>query len=183
MVLGFANFELFTRFQTTDADRRATLQNDLSFILEFMARDIVRAIGDVNTPPVVRTYDNGWRIEICLDTNPNGQQDNNDRWVAYWFRDGTANPASDRYQMWYCGECLSRPNPCDLTRCNNPWRDSILSRRISNFNPNYPVGFNWVEVNLTACWDPDGQPRACGTPMNAEVTMTTRANMLSASAQ
>lgn len=178
MVVGLGSIELFSHFQTIDADRRATLQNDVSYILEFIAKDIVRAVGNLaGDSPIERYTSNGERIKICMDTNINGQKDTNDFWSAYWFFDDTYNPATDRYQLRYCSQCKNEPcNQCDFD-----W--DVLSTRISNFSFQYSSDNNWVEIELTGCWDPDGAPNACGTPMNPEVTMTTRASMPSVSAR
>lgn len=98
IVTGISTFDIFGNFHAITFDRRATLQNELSLVLEHMTKTIVGgslaldnskrggAIGDrINEPanyPFVLDYDEtGFRIRI--DSNNNGRLDPGDAWVGY----------------------------------------------------------------------------------------------------
>jgi len=66
IVLTFASIENFGRFHTINADRRAKVQNEVSFLLSHIAKSIQSAVGDVNNPPIQGLAD-GFRVRI--DTN------------------------------------------------------------------------------------------------------------------
>lgn len=175
VVLGFSSIEMFGRFHMTSSDKRTQIQNEASFVLEDMAKQISKATGYRNNPAVDTGDISGdSAIRIYIDSNQDGQ---GDRWIAYRYRDNSA-PPSDRYQVWYCPECTN--GPC--TNCNPNWgtiAENTLSKKIrtNGFTPSYNAGNNYAEVDITACADPDGTPFACGTSDNPTVNMKTRINM------
>ena len=163
MVLGFASIDLFSRHQVLTADRRAQVQNEVSFVLEHMSKQISMAIGDANQIPVNIDTPGGsnppWRrIRVWIDSNPDGIRDTDDVEIAYeWNRN------NNRVRYWP-----------DFTGPNEE-----ISNRVTNFDVSQTD--NYVSVELTSCWDPDGTPFACGTSDNPTVTMRTRIRMPSVS--
>ncbi len=175
IILAISNMDLFTRFHTISADRRVKLQNDASFILEHMAKEINKAIGDTNNSAVdtSSTIEGNTAVQVWIDYNQNGRRDAGDREIAYRF---TGSPTA--YQIKWCPECAN--GPC--TNCNPNWNSTeILSSRINSFTPTFSSGNNFVDIQLTACWDPDEVSYACGTPDNPEVVMRTKIKMPSVS--
>lgn len=164
IVIGFASIDLFSRFQMVSTERRAKLQNEVTYTLEHLTKAMGKAVGNrqaAGQDPIRITPNTAIRINI--DTDGNSQADT---WIAYrFFRD--TNPQD--YQICYCSPCPD--SNCDT--CPAGWE--VIAQRISEFIPtdDSPPG-NYVNVRLTACWDPDGSPEACGTTGNPNVTMNTR---------
>jgi len=179
IVVGFSNIDTFSRYHVISSDKRAKLQNDASYVLEHMAKEIAKAIGNerINgSESVVDIVDNpnDKSIEIYIDASGNGKREtpiNNpgateDHWIAYRY-DATGG---DKNQIRYCGRC--RNDNCNFNQCLDSV--DILSRKIASFTPAYSSGNDYVEVQLTACWDPDGSPVACGSLDNPALSMKNR---------
>lgn len=194
VVLVLSSIDFFSRHHVISSDRRAKLQNEASFVLEHMSKEIIRAIGNerINgqNSVVMIGIIGGNAISVYIDANQNGRRDlPNDRWIAYRF---TGVVAADNYQVQYCPQCIAGgANPCNT--CLPAWgtiTENTLSRRIINFQVDKPMvappvnntlSGNYIEIVLTACWDPDGIPNACGTVDNPDVVMRTRIFMPSVS--
>lgn len=186
-VITFAifNIDLFSRFHTISADRRVRLQNEVSYVLDHMTKEISRAIGNelVNNDDTVvdtGTIGGDTAIRIYIDANGNGRRDTppsaaTDFWRAYCFT-GIAGP--NPFQIRYCPRCTNVP----CTTCSQPWNSDILSTRISAFvcikpgDPN-PLTDNFVDIQLIARW----QPAQTASPDNPEVVMRTKIKMPSVS--
>lgn len=193
IALVLSTMDLFSRHHVLSSERQVRLQNDASYILEHMSKQISRAIGNerviaaadsvVNTNPIGPNN----AIQVYIDQNANGQRDTiagGDRWIAYRFT-GAVGPVVDRYQVRYCPQY----DPA-TTGCTPAWGGTpvnILSTQINFFQafkqPPSPstLNFNFVEIQLTACWDPAQALGLCGTPANPSVTMRSRINMPSVS--
>lgn len=191
IVLAFSSIELFSRHHVLTSERRATLQNEVSYVLEHMSKGISRAIGNglINSGSVIRrdAIAGDTAIWAYIDYDGNGQRSSSDRWIAYRF---TGLAGSDAYQMQYCSYCTNPdPNPnLKCVICTPAWgtpSNSILTTKIFDFKPNYdnttadgdPID-NYVDITITARWEP-GQPVSVDNP---QVTMTTRIKMPSVSA-
>lgn len=181
IVIGFASFEIYARFQILQSDRMAKIQHDTSYVLEHIAREAAKAIGNVNSPAVV-IDDSNRRIKLFIDLDEAGSSygdgkgdsanpTEGDGWAAYRYRDSSA-PASEQYQVWYCPQC-SDPPTCDS--CTSSWE--ILSKKITVFSPAYSSANAYLELDITACWDPDGDPIECGGLNNPEFEIKTRMYM------
>lgn len=173
VVLAFFGIDIFSRYHVVTSDRRARVQNEASYVLEQMTKEIGRAIGNervngensvVNTTGIAG--DNA--IRVYIDANNDSRR--NDFWIAYRL---------NATQIWYCPNC----NNSLCGTCNPAWgtQSNILSKQITNFTSTKPGGAtlsdNYVEINLTACYYPDNTPFACGTPDNPNATMQTRIKM------
>ncbi len=194
IILGFMNFDLFTHNQVLTADYRGNLQNELSFLVEHMHKNFSRAIGNEmanGNNTVVRVVDDGIdniTMSIYVDVNGDGQRQTPavpgpnrvDYYVGYryYYAGGTSNTIS------YCGECLNQI--CNPAACINPSNvGEELSNKINNSAIPGPftkpggatLNENYITVELSACWDPDGLPNPCGSGNNPSQTVRTRMNM------
>ena len=172
IVIGFSSIDTFSQYHVITSDRRAKLQNDASYVLGNMAKNIGRAIGDVNQAPVDTNsgISGDAAIKVWIDSNPNGKRDNSDSKIAYRHR--TTGSQSEKYQFWYYSSCVG-PN-CNQAGTSSP---EVISRKISNFSSSYSSGNDYIEIQLTTCWDPDGSPAACGSPDNPALSMKNRIYM------
>jgi Tfp pilus assembly protein PilW len=191
VVLGLTNIDFFSRFHLISADRRANLQNEVSYILEHMVRQISQAIGNeaINGPDsVISTDDNASRtlMRIYIDASGNGQREvpqNNpnptdDHWISYRYQ----KQGNNRYTMEYCSRCRQ-------DNCNNCMdsEEVLSSENIANFDPGKPSGStlinNSITVQVTGCWDPaiDLTANPNGTTDNPCIAMNGRIEMSSVS--
>ncbi|MCM8780689.1 MAG: hypothetical protein NC908_02040 [Candidatus Omnitrophica bacterium] len=167
--LFIGNVEIMVRRDIMASDQRIRLSNDTSYILEHMKKNIGSAIGDINQPPVtieqVGFPTPLWkRIRVRIDSNLNGLRDPADIEIAYqWF--GFIYIYNVRFISNFPAILLGE----------------LLSSKINSFNISYNPTNNYVDVSLVACWDPDGNPYACGTSRNPSVTMQSRIYMPSVS--
>jgi len=83
LILAFSSMELFSRRHVLTLDRQAQLQNEASFALEHMRKNIVMAIGNMSDTPM-RFYPDNRGIRIRIDDTPaNGRVDATDTWIGY----------------------------------------------------------------------------------------------------
>ncbi|MFC1675293.1 PilW family protein [Candidatus Omnitrophota bacterium] len=175
IVFGFGSLDLFSHFHMITSDRRATIQNDVSFVLEHMAKEISRAIGNemVYGPNTVVNYTSSNDLSVVavyIDGNGNGQREPGntvDFWVGY-------EADLSQNQIGYCSQCTED----DCIACASDWE--VLSSRITAFTitrPDPPE--NNIEAQLTACWDPLESQYQCGTSDNPSISMSNRIKMQS----
>jgi len=163
IVLSFASFDLYGRYHVLTADRRARVQNDVAFVLEHMTKEISKAEGDVNHQPIlIPSPPPGGRMEqIQFNSKDCGCV------MSYDFY-GTPAGYPFGYLVEFC-------------EWGVPAAGKTISKKITNVSPNYNVTNNYLDIELTGCYDPDGTPNTCGTPDNPSVTMRTRIKMPSVS--
>lgn len=162
IVVGFSNIDTFSRYYVISSDRRAKLQNDASYVLEHMEKNITGtntlggAIGDINQPPVNLTTIGGDNaITVWIDANINGTRDASDKQIAYRY-----SPASN-YEIWYYPNYTDAPAAYEVItskKIRPDFSSSIAQPTYCTYNS----ANNYIEVQITACWDPDGSPTACG---------------------
>lgn len=72
VIIGISSFELFSRNQVLNSDRRARVQNEISYAIERMSKDVQQSIGDFNNPPIRRFPAAGAQtgFQIRRDLNP-----------------------------------------------------------------------------------------------------------------
>ncbi|MBU4346464.1 MAG: hypothetical protein KKH29_03965 [Candidatus Omnitrophica bacterium] len=169
VALGFSSIDLFSRHHVLTADRRAQIQNDVSYVLDHMAKEINKAIGNrVITGEDPIDLDNiagDIAIRIYVDLAADGQSPGDgqigtqgDRWRAYRFN-GVAN------QIWYYSDY--------------PGSYEVISRKILDFAPSSIVSDNFVEITVTARCDPTDTTSSIID--NPSITMSTRIKMPSVS--
>jgi hypothetical protein len=183
LVLGVSSVNLFTQFHVVTADKRAQLQNEVAYILEHMTKQLARTIGNQaidGLDKVVRIDytqpDAASLIQVYIDQQPDGIREDpkvdpapeEDHWLSYRFF-GKTDPSSPGW-LSYCSRC--KDGNCNFNECLETVQ--VLSKKITVFTPRYDPNTNYVEVTLSACWDPQERRFACGSPDNPSVTMTTR---------
>ncbi len=160
IVIGFSSIDTFSQYHVITSDRRAKLQNDASYVLEHMAKEIGRAIGDANQSAVsVTTIDGDPAIIVWIDYNQDGKRDSvpSDRQIAYRYR------SSPDYQMRYYSDYSGSSSY------------EIISRSIYGFTRS--LTDDYVSVEVSVCYDPDGSPAACGSLNNPALVMKNRIYM------
>lgn len=172
MILGINSIDIFSRFHFFSTDRQAKVQNDVSFCLEHMTKNLASAIGNellsAQNPTVFISPNstNTAILSVFADGNGNGIRDaaggiNDDRWIGYTFNSST-NILS------YCNWCAdSTCSACSGTR-------DTLASSISAFSAS--KNFNngpYIHVSLTSCWQPAATTASCGSFDNPSVTMET----------
>ena len=120
VALAFTSIQSFSQYHAIGSDRRAKVQNELSFVLEHIAKNVQRASGDYTHPPI-QSIANGFRVRVDVNVTPTPSTYADDTWYSYVLS----------------GNSLS---------CNS----EVLSTRIvSGVNTNYPTsapagnGFNF----------------------------------------
>lgn len=156
LVIGLSSIDTFSHRELKVSDNRSKLQNEISYVLEHMAKNINKAIGDINDVPVA-LEDSNKRVKVYIDANKDGLR--NDYNIAYQYN-------STNYEVWYYPIYTGGADSYE-----------IITNRISTFEPTYSSSNNYVQVNATVCWDPDGTPDDCGTQNNPQVTMVNRIEM------
>lgn len=180
VVTVFYQLQIFTHQNVLIADRRSQVQNEVSFILEHMSQNIKNAIGNTalvgpsNQVVNVDTTSGAERLSVYIDASGDGaRQDptNNpavdrDHWISY------RRPA-DSNEIEFCGRCQtdSSCGSCMDTR-------EVLGRRVTEFDPVYTVGNNFVDVTITARFDPS---TPAGVSDNPQVSMQAGIAMLGVS--
>lgn len=146
--IGIWSIDLFSRHQLMTSDRRARAQNEASFALEHMAKEIIKAIGDKDNPAANTTaIDTDTAIRVYVDLAPDGQSPGDgqrgtegDCWRAYRYR-GAGASIGDRYQIWYYPDYINLPNSYE-----------VIARKISYFGPT--IIDNYVNIDLKSRYDP-----------------------------
>ena len=163
VALGFTSIQNFARYHAIGSERRAKVQNELSFVLQHISKNIQRATGDGNNPPIAALA-NGFRVRVDANPTPTPANYGDDTWYNYTLSGNT----------FYCnGEALS-------------------AYIVSGVNSSYPasepanVGFNYglldsgvpcVAVMLRGRYSPSSAVNAD----NPEITMGSRFCSVSAS--
>jgi Tfp pilus assembly protein PilW len=189
-ILVFSNIVIFSRYHVVTAARRAQVQNEVSLVLEHMNKQISRAIGNeaafgVNSVVNTGSISGNTAVRVFIDQDGDGQRNlATDRWIAYRFQGTTGANAG---QLRYCPQCSTAA----CITCVPAWgtADNTIGRLISGFVITKPallwvpnvLSENWLEVQITGCWDSDGVPSACGTSDNPAATMRMRIKMPSVS--
>jgi len=165
IVVGFSNIDTFSRYHVLSSDRRIKLQNDAAYVLEHMAKNISKAIGDANNRAVV-IEDSNHRVKIYVDLASNGYSSGDgqrgtegDRWIAYQYS------GSPDYEMRYYSDYVDSPGSYE-----------VISRKISSFSGSFSD--NYVLAEVGTCWNP---AVACGSLDNLALSMINRIYMPSVS--
>jgi hypothetical protein len=183
IILYFFAIEKIGRQDLFTTDHRAKVQNEVSYVLQHMSKNLPKTIGSraVSGQDPVSTSaisgDAALRFFVDLDLTADCSTANSagdgqwntecDHWRAYRYRSSSASPAADRYQLWYYAYCPGAD-------CGTETYE-IISEHTTAFNCS--ITNNYVDVEVTGCWDPDGSPYACGTTSNPSVTMHAYINM------
>jgi len=87
IMLGFYSFDSFSRYQVINTDRRAKVQNDLSYAIEYMSSKVQQSIGDYNNPPI-KSYpapgnQTGFQVRMDLNNPQTPSNLTDDTWVNF----------------------------------------------------------------------------------------------------
>lgn len=163
IVIGIYNLDLFSQYQVTGSDRRAKLQYDASYVLEHMEKWISQASGYINQPAVNLTTISGNQAIIA--------RINATRQVAYRY---SPNP---NYEIWYYDNYTGPSSSYDVISPKEIMPDFSSSTSQYTYCTYNPAD-NYVDVKITACWNP---ALPCGTTDNPSVEMRSRIYMPGAS--
>ncbi|MDD5432942.1 MAG: prepilin-type N-terminal cleavage/methylation domain-containing protein [Candidatus Omnitrophica bacterium] len=184
VILSIYSIDGFARHHVILSQRQTVLQNEVSFIMEHMRKTFAGtnvsggAIGGLANPPVVTVNNNEFNVRV--DSNRNGEADANDNWVNYRINplNGvvffTANGVVDWLSTGHIMPNFENLGAAtgNLVPSNN--RSCISYRIVPPLN-------NYIDVQLTACWDPSQTSFPINTPDNPCVTLRSRINMPSVS--
>jgi Tfp pilus assembly protein PilW len=154
IVLGFGSIDMFGRVHLLTSDRRLKLQNNVAFVVEHMAKSLSGtdiaggAIGDINNypvEPIIISVNSG--IAIRVDSNKNGKLDGEDKQVAYIY-------SSADYQIWYYSDASITDSYDVLT--GSHIRPDFSTTTTQPTYCSYNSSQNYIELQLTASWDPAG---------------------------
>lgn len=86
-VMGFYSIDLFSRYHVIGSDKRAKLQNEISYALEYMSKEAQQSTGDVLNPPIKKYPDSGSQtgFQVRRDFNATQTPGNlaDDSWVSF----------------------------------------------------------------------------------------------------
>lgn len=82
VVLLLASLDAYSHYHVINADRRARIQNELTYALEDMSKTIIRATGDINNQGI-RPVGARFRVRVDNNTPPTPYNYNDDTWVTY----------------------------------------------------------------------------------------------------
>ena len=151
IILGINSISIFSRNQVISSDRRAKLQNDISYSLDHITKQGLKTIGNeviygTNSAVLVEDVLPDTSLAFFIDGNSNGQRDiPNDYWIKYTFN-------SVNHQLSYCNNCGSSSAP---GFCSGG--TEVLSEKITVFTPTKVANFaegNHVGVQVSERWDP-----------------------------
>jgi len=172
LVIGLSSIDIFSRFHVLSADRRARSQNEATYILEHMTKQITQAIGDANHNPVqINNLPDGQITIVQIDSNGDGRLDpSDDRRIAYRYYDRSA--PNYKYQVRFTPDCLG----INCTQ-SNVWE--TVSLHVVSFNCMHTwtdtQRDNFMNVTIGVTWNPDNP--ICHPIDNPCVTMTTTIKM------
>lgn len=174
IILGINSVSIFSHYQIISSDRRAKLQNDISYCLDHITKQGMKTIGNemvFGSNSAVSIGASPISLAFFIDADNDGQKDASDYWIGYVY---------DGSELSYYDNCGSGAAPaCSVST-------EVLSNKIKDFTPNRPPNFadgnNHIEVSISGCWNPDpAAVPACNTPDNPEVTMQATVNLPSVS--
>jgi prepilin-type N-terminal cleavage/methylation domain-containing protein len=176
MFLAFASIQLFSRFHFLNSSRRASLQNEVMYVLEHMARHITGtnaqggAIGNVGGPPVSDTTITGKTgFNVRVDSNGNGSWDAADVWIGY------AYDSSNKILFYADVSDTATYEALTQSRIMGDLSTTSANDTYAAYNYSY----NYLKVQITARWDPS-KPE---TRENPQVVMSSRIKMPAVSTQ
>jgi type II secretory pathway pseudopilin PulG len=168
LVVGISSLDTYARFYLLTSDRRTQIQNEGSYILEHMTKNIRKAIGSVSNPGALRHSSEAW-IKARPDRNGNGRPDDDGStdWIAYRYI--PANYEIQYHEQYPPGE-----------REPEDWPETggkVISHRLAGFSFDLTDTNNTVFVDIAVCWDPSEANEECGNVDNPQVYMRTRIKM------
>ena len=175
MIVGFYGFETFTNTQVIDSDRRAKVQNQLSYCLEHMSKYIQRANGDTSNPPI-KLYPNagppytGFQVRFDCNATQTPSVLTDDVWIYYTL-------AGNNLSVGSTGGCALVPAEVLATKILDNFSNTVLPfypAPTAGFYVVVDAGGNLVNIALVGRYDPT-RPVDSGTSfVNPQVEAKTR---------
>ena len=186
IVLYFTAIENISRSDLMTADRRTKVQNEAAYLMEHITKNITGtssrggAIGNTSIDaqvPVTQTPSPNTLI-VWVDYNNDGQKTASDRRIAYSYdatnyqilytdNYGTTTPTAITSKR-ICGNFGSTTSDPTYVSCIRSSDTSAIA--CSSCGSSSPCN-NYLNIQVTSCWDPDGSPDACGTSKNPQVAV------------
>jgi len=179
VILGVGSLDLFSRSQFFLTDRKVNIQNEASYVLSHISKNLMMAIGDMNNTAVNIT--NAGNVTTFLtiwdDTNKNGRRENYPVDTQKSYATSVISCVSPLlYTLYYIN---------NYTGCSSP--KEVIATHVKFFNVSScdanPTIRNCVKVNISTCWDPSESRRPCGSMENPAFNMSASVRMLSVSAR
>ena len=168
--LAIWSIDSFVHHHLIDSDRRAVIQNEASRVLEYMVKYTSRAVGSSTQLPIDRSNIGAdSALRVWIDFNNNAQRDAGDKQIAYRYRGAASN-----YEVWFYSNYTDSPGSYQVIA-------QKISSDFSNTCLTYSTSNNYFDIEVRSCWDPDGNPHACNTSDNPQVSMRASAKMPSVS--
>ena len=161
MAVGVSSLSTFAQFHLVTADRSAQAQYEASFVLEHMAKQVYRGIGDINNAAVQLSSTNR-EMRVYIDADGDGIRDpfGDDYTIAYRW-------VSAQNELQYCDEC----SDISCSGCTAGWE--VISDRITDFNRSWNSNLNYVTVTIESRFD----PVVARSISNPQITMQNRIEM------
>lgn len=160
LILGFSSIDLFSRYHALSSERRAKLQNEVSYALAHMNKNVAQGMGNVAQPPLEAIANSGFRVRVDRNIPPTPQILTDDTWLNYTLSNNTLSFTWDSN--------------------TEPLSNYIVSGVVSGIMPSDPDtgGFyinltengSVIEVGLVARFD----PAVAKSVDNPQVAMKTR---------
>lgn len=164
LVLGFYSIDLFSRYHVISSDKRAKLQNEISYALEYMSKQVQQSMGDVNKPPIKRYPNAGTQtgFQVLRDLNSPQTPGNlgDDTWVTFSLSGNEITSGSESLTKKISGSFVA-----DTVMPENPAGGFYV--RITDPGPNQGMA---VDIGLKG----RHSPLVAASPDNPQVSMKTR---------
>ena len=169
VVLGISSIDVFSHRHVITAERRAKLQNEATFLLEHMAKNVATAVGNANAgQPMINT--SSWptgpfdflRVFVAGGPHSSSYNDPSNHWIGYGFN---KTPCCS---MDYCGNCTD-----DLcSNCKAGYEEPAIVTKIFSAGLMYDDTKNYIYINVYTCWDPSESHSSCGMFDNPAINMS-----------
>lgn len=170
ILLGFFSIDLFSRHHVVSSDRRAKVQNEISYAIEYMSKYVQMSTGGGNYPPIKRYpatgVQTGFQVNVDLNNTQTAGDFTDDTWVTFYLEGAALKTSAEA----------------------NPLSDEIVGVFDASAMPEFPdKGFyvnitdqgTAVEIGLVGRYN----PAVAADPDNPQIFMKTRLVSPSSSAQ
>lgn len=179
MVLSLYSIDSFSRGQLMNSDRRAKVQNELSYVIEHMTKYTQKASGTVSNK-AIEAIASGFQLRVDLrDPGLQTPSDLNDAWVSYVLTGNTLSAS--------CIEIIPGNGACGSFVNENLSAKIVagfVSGTLPDPLPNNPAGFyvligvgaqsNLVDIGLVGRYNPTEVPTPATKSANPQVAMKTK---------
>jgi Tfp pilus assembly protein PilV len=176
VLLGFFSIELFSSHHVVSSDRRAKVQNEISYAIEYMSKYVQQANGNLSRS-AIQANATGFRVYIDLNSTQTPSVLTDDGWIDYTLSSNTLTAT-----------CTANGGTCPFTSPENLTTKIIAGVAGNTIMPEFPdKGFyvsitdqgTAVDIGLVGRYD----PAAAASSDNPQISMKTRLVSPSSSAQ